>query len=118
MFDKDSITLLRIPFSYFLLPVYLFAISQCHQVNISNMLVSFIVPHLFIYPASNGYNSYMDRDEGSIGGLEHPPPPTIKLFYLTLLFDIMGLLLSLAVSFWFTLGLILYILASRAYSFK
>jgi 1,4-dihydroxy-2-naphthoate octaprenyltransferase len=26
---------------------------------------------LLIYPASNAYNSYFDKDEGSIGGFEN-----------------------------------------------
>ncbi len=41
----------------------------------------------FLYPASNAYNSYFDKDEKSIGGLKNPPPVRKELYYLALLFD-------------------------------
>ncbi len=116
--DKDTIKLLRIPFSFFLMPVFFFALSQTPDINVANALICFFVLHLFIYPASNGYNSYMDQDETSIGGLEHPPKATKKLFYTSILFDAIGLSLSLLISSNFLLCVALYILASRAYSYK
>lgn len=116
--DKDTLKLLRIPFSIFLMPVFLFALSQAILVNWQNAAISFVILHLFIYPASNGYNSYMDQDEGSIGGLKHPPKATRKLFYASLLFDCIGLLLGLLINITFSLCLLAYILASRAYSYK
>lgn len=118
LIDKDTLKLLRIPFSIFLMPVFLFALSQVALINWQNAALSFVILHLFIYPASNGYNSYMDQDEGSIGGLRHPPKPTRKLFYTSLLFDCIGLLLGLLVSVTFSVCLLAYILASRAYSYK
>lgn len=118
LIDKDTLKLLRIPFSIFLMPVFLFALSQVALINWQNAALSFVILHLFIYPASNGYNSYMDQDEGSIGGLKHPPKPTRKLFYTSLLFDCIGLLLGLLVSVTFSVCLLAYILASRAYSYK
>lgn len=114
--DKSTIKLMRIPFSYFLMPVFLFALSQVRNIDVKNAVISFLVLHLFIYPASNGYNSYMDKDETSIGGLKNPPSPTMKLFYLSALFDVIGLLLSLVVSVRFFLCVLAYMLASRAYS--
>lgn len=116
--DKNTITLLRIPFSFFLLPVFCFALSQSDNIHIANTLLIFIALHLFIYPASNGYNSYMDKDEGSIGGLRNPPKPTDSLFTLTFLLDISGLILTSFISIQITLLVLLYILASRAYSNK
>src|SRR6478735_1028647 len=118
MLDKNTLTLLRIPFSVFLMPVFLFAVSQVEELNWVHAALAFIVLHLFIYPASNGYNSYMDQDETSIGGLEKPPLATRNLFYVSLAFDIIGILLSLLVDFRFFLCIILYMIASRAYSYK
>lgn len=83
-----------------------------------NAVIAFVALHLFIYPASNGYNSYMDKDTESIGGLEKPPMPTKNLFYISFLFDIIGLVLCSFISFGFAALIMLYILASRAYSFK
>ncbi len=113
-----TLRLLRIPFSYFLLPVFFFALSQVAEVDWQKAILCFFILHLFIYPASNGYNSFMDQDETSIGGLENPPKPTKQLFYISALFDCIGVSLSLLVNFYFFLSILLYMLASRAYSYK
>ncbi|MFZ1357067.1 MAG: hypothetical protein WAS28_01205, partial [Saprospiraceae bacterium] len=52
----DTIKLMRIPFSYFLMPVFLFAVGEVRQLDLYALIISFIVLHIFIYPASNGYN--------------------------------------------------------------
>jgi 1,4-dihydroxy-2-naphthoate octaprenyltransferase len=118
MFDKNTIKLLRIPFSLLLMPVFVLAASQI-QIPFSwrDVLLPFLIIHGLIYPASNGYNSYVDRDEGSIGGLEKPPMPTIQLFYLTLLLDIVALVSAyIWVNTAFALCLLTCITMSRAYS--
>lgn len=115
---RDSVKLLRLPFSFFLMPVFLFALSQAEEVRWGKAIWVFVVMHVFVYPASNAYNSYMDQDEGPIGGLKHPPKATREVFYIALLFDLIGLLLSLCVSFPFAVSVLFYILASRAYSYK
>ncbi len=116
--EKNSLQLLRIPFSFFLLPVFLFALAVLNNINLFNTVIAFIALHVFIYPASNGYNSYMDNDTESIGGLEKPPPPTKNLFYVSFAFDLIGLLLCCIIGLSFALLIMLYVLASRAYSFK
>lgn len=117
--DKNTIRLLRIPFSLLLMPIYWLAISQADDLNIRTTIWSFFIIHLLVYPASNGYNSYIDRDESSIGGLEKPPMPTIQLFYTTLFMDTLAITLSLIfVKPLFAISILLYILASRAYSSK
>jgi 1,4-dihydroxy-2-naphthoate polyprenyltransferase len=110
--------LLRLPFSFFLMPVYWFALSQVPDRDWPRAILIFVILHLLIYPASNGYNSYMDRDTGPIGGLEHPPTPTRGLFRITLLMDLTGLGLGLIIGPYFAAGLAVYILASRAYSYR
>ncbi|MCE7062045.1 UbiA family prenyltransferase [Dyadobacter sp. CY343] len=115
--DGNTIKLLRIPFSFFLMPLFLFAYSQAETVVHRQALWAFLIIHLLVYPASNGYNSFVDRDEESIGGLEKPPLPTKDLFYLTVLMDAASILLALLfVNTLFAVCLILYIAASRAYS--
>jgi 1,4-dihydroxy-2-naphthoate octaprenyltransferase len=115
---RQTLRLLRIPFSFFLLPVFLFAVSQVAQWNIPRTLLIFFIWHILIYPASNGYNSYMDRDEGPIGGLKSPPPPPPALFKVTLTMDVLAILLSLVISPIFAACILAYILASRAYSYR
>jgi len=116
--QRSTIQLLRLPFSFFLMPVYWFALSQVVSKDWWRALLIFIILHGLVYPASNGYNSYMDRDTGSIGGLEHPLQPTRQLFQVTLVMDGLALLLACLVNPYFAAGLTCYILASRAYSYR
>jgi 1,4-dihydroxy-2-naphthoate octaprenyltransferase len=118
MIKISTIKLLRIPFSFFLSPIYLFALSQTPNINWFNAALVFIIIHFLVYPASNGYNSYMDRDTGPIGGLEKPPPPSPELYRLTIVLDIIAILLSLLVDLVFTAVMISYIGASKAYSYR
>jgi 1,4-dihydroxy-2-naphthoate polyprenyltransferase len=117
-FDKSTVKHLRLPFSYHLMPVFLFALSQADHINWQHTIFAFIILHLLIYPSSNGYNSYQDRDEGSIGGLKHPPKVSENLFYATLLLDVIGVLVALTVNSWFSFFVLLYVLISRAYSYR
>lgn len=118
MVSSSTVQLLRIPFSYFLMPVYWFAVSFANEVSLARAVVVFVIIHLLVYPASNGYNSYMDRDESSIGGVEKPLPPTRQLFYTTIVLDVLALLLSFFVSGIFFAGIVLYIICSRLYSYR
>lgn len=115
---RSTIQLLRFPFSFFLLPVYLFALSTVGDIDWPDAVLIFFILHMLVYPASNGYNSYMDRDEGPVGGLANPMQPTRQLFLVTLLMDVLALLLSFLISLPFCAGILMYILASRAYSYR
>ena len=117
-FDKSTIKHLRLPFSFFLLPVFLFALSQSGPVNWLNVFIAFAILHLLIFPSSNGYNSFQDKDESSIGGLKHPPKVTKNLYYATLLMDLTGVACSLFISVTFSVLVLIFILVSRAYSYR
>jgi len=118
MLHRSTIQLLRFHFSFFLLPVFLFAISQLPVVNWNNALFVFLILHLLVYPASNGYNSYMDRDETPIGGLKNPMQPSRQLFRISVLMDIASIVISLFITKALALGILFYIIASRAYSYR
>ena len=118
MLQRSTIQLLRLHFSFFLMPVYLFAISQIQKPNWVRAMLIFFILHFLVYPSSNGYNSYMDKDLDSIGGLKHPMQPTRQLFVVSIIMDAIAFLLSFAISAFFALGILLYILASRAYSYR
>jgi 1,4-dihydroxy-2-naphthoate octaprenyltransferase len=100
------------------MPVYLFALSQLQKPDWGRALFIFLILHVLVYPASNGYNSYMDNDKESIGGLRHPMQPTKELYNVCLLMDILAVALSFWISPFFTVGILFYILASRAYSYR
>jgi 4-hydroxybenzoate polyprenyltransferase len=115
--SSDTIKLLRFPFSLFLLPVFLLCLSQATVIDPVSATWTFVIIHFLVYPASNGYNSYIDKDTTSIGGLANPPLPTRSLFYITLVMDAAALLLAaLLVNLLFAACIFLYIMASRAYS--
>jgi 1,4-dihydroxy-2-naphthoate polyprenyltransferase len=118
LLQRSTIQLLRFHFSFFLLPVYLFALGQVPEIQKIHALLIFFILHVLVYPSSNGYNSYMDRDEGSIGGVEKPMQPTRQLFKVSVGMDIAAVLLSLLVSYLFAACIVAYILASRAYSYR
>ena len=118
MLKNSTIQLLRFHFSFFLMPLFWFALSQVMEINKAHALLIFIILHVLVYPSSNGYNSYMDRDTGSIGGIKNPQQPTTQLYYITLLMDGLALLLSLFISNYFFAGILLFIAASRAYSYR
>lgn len=118
MLQRSTLQLLRFHFSFFLLPVYLFALSQVPEINNTDAIIVFLILHLLVYPSSNGYNSYMDRDESSIGGISKPMQPTFELFVTSILMDLVAVAGSVFVSIPFAIAVVLYILASRAYSFR
>ncbi len=118
LLKPSTIQLLRFPFSFFLMPVFLFALSLVQHPDWEKTIGAFLLIHFLLYPASNGYNSYMDRDTGSIGGIDHPLPPEKQLYYITIIMDVAGLLLSFWVSPFFAAGYLVYILFSRLYSYR
>jgi 4-hydroxybenzoate polyprenyltransferase len=114
----DAWRLLRIPFSLFLMPIFWFALSAApEEVTIWRGAAVFFILHVLVYPASNGYNSYYDRDEGSIGGLKHPPQVTESLYWLVLTFDGLAVVLSAFLSLPFAGLVLVYLLVSKAYSY-
>ena len=115
---RNSLILLRIPFSFFLSPVFFFALLCCPVESTARALQVFVILHLLIYPASNGYNSFQDRDTDSIGGLKNPPLPDRSLFFITLMMDVAGLIWAACLGWIFAALLLAYVLASRAYSWR
>lgn len=117
MFSKSTLLHLRIPFSFFLLPIFLFALAVSPNVILPRVLWILVLLHVFLYPASNGYNSYFDKDENSIGGLKNPPPVSRGLYWTSLLFDVIVIVLgAIQVSILFAGMAFVYGLVSKAYS--
>jgi 4-hydroxybenzoate polyprenyltransferase len=116
MISKSTLLHLRVPFSLFLMPIFLFAVGISVQPKAFNIVLSFVILHFFIYPASNGYNSYFDKDEKSIGGLKNPPAVSKQLYYTSLIFDLLGTGLAFLLSWQFALMVFIYGLVSKAYS--
>lgn len=114
--SASSLLHLRLLFSVFLLPVFLFALSQATEINVLEAVLTFVVWHLLVYPASNGFNSYFDKDEGSIALIESPPPVDKSLYYFSLLLDVIALLLSFFVGWILFFAVLIYGIISKMYS--
>ena len=114
--SRSSLLHLRIPFSFLLLPIFLFSLSLSPNINPDRILIVFICLHFLLYPATNGFNSYFDKDEESIGGLKNPPVVTRDLLILSLLLDLAAILLALKISILFAGFLFIYGLVSKVYS--
>ncbi|MDJ1495225.1 UbiA family prenyltransferase [Cytophagaceae bacterium DM2B3-1] len=117
MISRSTWLHLRIPFSFFLLPIFIFAVSVSPHPSIWKTLLVFFILHFLLYPASNGYNSYYDKDEDSIGGLEKPPPVSKELWYVSLILDGIALLAGIFLGWIFVTGLFVYGLISKLYSY-
>jgi 1,4-dihydroxy-2-naphthoate octaprenyltransferase len=107
---------MRFAFSFFLLPVFLFATSQAPQIIPMNAILTFIIWHFLVYPASNGYNSYFDKDVGSIALIEKPPAVDKSLYYFSLFLDIAAIFLAVFVNFTLFLAVLIYGMFSKFYS--
>ena len=116
---RRALALLRIPFSLFLMPIFWFGLSAMRvPFGWGRAAAVFGILHLLVYPASNGYNSFYDKDEGSIGGLKAPPKVTPELLHLVWLFDALAIGCSLLLGGAFAGLVLVYLLVSKAYSYE
>lgn len=114
---KATFSHLRLPFSFLLLPIFLFAWAIEPTVSLSHFIASLLIIHVLLYPASNVYNSYFDKDEQSIGGLKVPPKVSKEMYTYALLFDLAAVILGFTLlNPIFAVMLVVYGLASKAYS--
>ena len=100
------------------MPVFWFALSSSDHIDWHRAVLVFVLLHVFLYPSSNGYNSYNDRDTESIGGLSNPMQPTKQLYKITLALDIVGFALSFLLSTVFAGCFLFFIICSRLYSWR
>ncbi|MFA6508084.1 MAG: UbiA family prenyltransferase [Treponemataceae bacterium] len=112
---RSTVLHLRFPFSFFLLPIFLAALAA-FPFDPSRAFVVFVVFHLLVYPASNGFNSYFDKDEGPIGGLAVPPPVFRSLLVVSLILDGAALILAFAGGPLFGTAVLGYGTGSKLYS--
>lgn len=118
---QDFFIHLRLKFSLFLAPIYLYGIIIANgNVFTAEFLIQFLALHLFLYGGVFALNDYYDRyEQGPIGGLQNPPViQGHSLFYLAWLWKLIGLYLSIeySSSIDFVLSYILCVLMSVAYS--
>jgi len=125
VFTKTAWQHLRLRFSFLLMPVFLLSVCIINIQQISFLsnhfyfvAIAFVVWHLFIYPASNAYNSFQDRDEGSIGDIEIPLKVDNSVFKISLLFNALGLVLACFAGLYFFMFVLVYVIFSTLYSYR
>jgi 4-hydroxybenzoate polyprenyltransferase len=86
---------LRIGFNLTLSPLYLWGVWLAGgNAQDPAVLFGWSALHFFLYPGTTAFNSYYDRDEGPIGGLEHPPAVDRGLLTWSLVVQAAGLPLA------------------------
>lgn len=95
---RTYITLLRLPFQFLLSPIFLWGYLLAGGTLNVRLLLAYLSFHLFLYAGGTALNSYYDRDEGPVGGLAHPPPPPKYLLEFSLVWQLIGFLLAVAVN--------------------
>lgn len=107
---------LRLPFSLFLAPVALLGLVAAGDLDLQKTFWILLSLHVFLYPSSNAFNSYFDRDQGPIGGVKNPPAVDGKLLKASFVFLVLGLGTALLAGWGFFLAMVVYSLCSMLYS--
>jgi len=100
---RTLIVHLRLPFQLLLAPVFLWGWLLAGGGLSAAVLTGLVAFHVFLYGGATAFNSYYDRDEGPVGGLEHPPAVVAELLPFSLAVKAAGWLLAAAVNwpfFW------------------
>jgi 1,4-dihydroxy-2-naphthoate octaprenyltransferase len=113
---RNLITHLRIRFQLLLAPVFLWGWLVAGGGFSWRIVLAFISFHAFLYTGATAFNSYYDRDEGPIGGLEHPPPVPSALLPLSLAMKVIGAVIAVFVNVQFLAVYACFAVLSIAYS--
>ena len=116
MITRSTWLHLRFPFSFFLLPIFLFGLCVTPDINVQAAISMCFILHFLLYPASNGYNSYFDKDQQSIGGLKNPPQVSRELYWVSLALDLGAIIWGAFIHWQVAWMLLVYGLVSKAYS--
>src|SRR5262249_5871011 len=106
---------LRLPFNYVLAPLFVWGAFVSGTAPGRRFLLGFVAFHVFLYGGTNMFNSYFDRDEGPIGGLERPPPVDFGLLVGSLVLKAIGLLMATFCGTAFVMCYLLFTLYSVTY---
>lgn len=113
---RDWIVHLRLNFQIFLSPIFLLGYVVAGGSISAGLVLGFLAFHLFGYAGGTAYNSYYDRDDGPIGGLEHPPPIPRGLLPFSLIWQTIGFVMALGVNLPLALIYAMMFALSVAYS--
>lgn len=108
---------LRLPFQLLLAPIFLWGVLLAQPTHLTpRLLLAFVALHLFLYGGATAFNSYYDRDQGPVGGLERPPSVVPALLPFSLAVKATGALLAALVNGSFLAIYLTFAALSFAYS--
>jgi 4-hydroxybenzoate polyprenyltransferase len=94
---RTLIVHLRLPFQLLLAPVFLWgwllaggSLASGSPDAVWRFGLAFVSFHVFLYGGVTAFNSYYDRDEGPIGGLERPPTVIPEMLPFSLVIKAVG----------------------------
>ena len=89
---------LRLHFQLLLAPIFLWGFYLAGGAFSLDFWLAFVAFHVFLYGGTTAFNSYYDRDEGPVGGLENPPPVDAMLLPFALVMQAIGAALTVFVN--------------------
>ena len=107
---------LRLTFNYVLAPLFFWGAFVSGATPGWRFWLGFVSFHVFLYGGTNMFNSYYDRDEGPIGGLERPPPVDRSFLIGSLSLKTVGLVLACMLGTPFVVCYLLFTAYSVCYS--
>jgi len=113
---RNVLVHLRLHFQLLLAPVFLWGWLIAGGGLSWSVVLAFVSLHVFLYAGATAFNSYYDRDQGPVGGLERPPPVEPALLPVSLGMKLFGALLAALVNQSFLVVYVLFALLSLAYS--
>jgi len=113
---RSLIVHLRLHFQLLLAPIFVWAFLLADGRLTSRFWLAFVAFHLCLYGGTTAFNSYYDRDEGPVGGLEKPPPVHDALLPFSLVLQAVGALLASLVNLPFLLIYLTIFAMGTAYS--
>lgn len=112
----NCIVHLRLNYQILLAPIFLWGYLLGEGRPDARFWLAFLSLHLFLYGGTTAFNSYYDRDEGPIGGLEQPPPAHAALLPFSLAMQAAGAVLAAFVNLPFLAIYLTIFLMAAAYS--
>lgn len=97
---KNFFLHLRLSYNFLILsaPFFLGAIYNFKISDITLFIYGFLLIYILLFGGANAYNSYIDKDEGPIGGLEHPPKMSIWMYWASWSMQIIGFYFSFKIN--------------------
>jgi 1,4-dihydroxy-2-naphthoate octaprenyltransferase len=113
---RDLIIHLRLHFQLLLAPIFLWGYFLSGRQPDRDFWLAFLAFHVFLFGGTTAFNSYYDRDEGPVGGLQNPPPVSKALLPFSLIVQLLGAGLAFAVNLPLFIIYLLICVMGAAYS--